>query len=487
MLYGRMRIPLDRASATPLYRQIVSWLRRNIESGSLAPETKLPASRALADLLGVSRITVKNAYAVLEVDGFIVSREGSGTYVARPLLDLDHDPRAPEPAWPPWQQSAVADVQSESPRMPAHGRADTISFTGVADPRLFPLAEFANTLRDVLRRRGTEALGYGSFGRGFAPLRETIVHILASQGIRADMRDVLVTAGSQQALSLVCGALLRPGDVVVVEEPTYNNALGLFRTLGLRVVSVPLDSDGVRTDLLETVLRRDHPSLIYTIPNFQNPSGATLSGDRRRELLSLAERYNVPIVEDDYAGDLRFEGRTQPAIKALDPGGRVIYLGTFSKMLMPGLRVGYLIVEGPVMEKLVRRKEVTELTTSPLMERAVNEFVTVGRYQAHLRRTTRLYRRRRDAILEAIAAHLPACSVEHVPKGGLFLWLRLPTGRSASGLLPRAIEHGVEFAPGTRFFADPRHGEPFVRLNLAVCTPEEAEEGVYRFATALRS
>lgn len=479
-----MRIPIDRHSDVPLYRQIENWLGENIRSGRLPPETRLPASRVLAAELGVSRITVKNAYAGLESDGLIVSREGSGTFVAPPLESAGRS-AASAADWPLWQTEAASaapagDAAFWSPPAPP----GVISFTGVGDPRLFPLKEFSRTIQEVLRRDGADALAYGAFDNGYAPLRATIVHVLASQGIQSHPDSVLVTSGSQQALALTCQALLKPGDAVVVEKPTYNLALSLFRALKLKIVGVPVDEFGMQVEALEPLLQQHHPRLIYTIPNFQNPSGACMSYARRRQLLALADRYNVPVLEDDFAGDLRYEGRAQPAVKALDPGGRVIYTGTFSKMLMPGLRVGYLLADGPVFDRLVRQKRVLDLTTSPLMQRTLDRYVTVGRYQAYLRRSVRIYRRRRDVLAAALRRWLPEASF-YPPQGGLFLWLKLCEGVTASSLARAALAEGVEFAPGTRFFPESAEGERYIRLNFAAVNEEEIEEGVERLARAV--
>jgi GntR family transcriptional regulator / MocR family aminotransferase len=273
---------------------------------------------------------------------------------------------------------------------------------------------------------------------------------------------------------------------VLVESPTYNLALELFRALDLQIVGVPIDEQGMCVERLEPLLQQHHPRLIYTIPNFQNPTGSCLSGGRRRQLVALADRYNIPLLEDDFVGDLRYEGRVQPALKTLDPGGRVVYMGTFSKMLMPGLRVGFLVAEGPVLRRLVDMKRVSDLTTPTLMQRALEAYVNVGRYQAHVRRSGRLYRQRRDAMLAAIKRHLPAEVQVNPPHGGLFLWLRLPEELSCLDLLPLAVEAGVEYAPGTRFFPNPADGESYLRLNFATQASAEIEEGIQRLARALR-
>jgi GntR family transcriptional regulator/MocR family aminotransferase len=392
-----MRIPLDRDSSIPLYRQIQHFLREQIGSAALLPEMPLPASRTLAASLGVSRITVTNAYAELEAEGLVYSRPGSGTFVAPPLaaLPASQDRGRSARDWPLWQQELLSRAwllaQRELDQLVASvAHPDLISFSGgVGDRRLFPAEEVRKAVQAVLRRDGPEALDYGD-RRGYAPLRTTIAHILSNQGIPTHPEQVLITSGSQQAIALVAHLLLRPGDVVLVESPTYSGAIDLFRSLDVRLLGVPVDEGGMQVEQAEEVLRTARPRLIYTIPTFHNPTGICLSGQRRRQLVALADRYNVPILEDDFVGDLRYEGRAQPALKALDPGGRVIYVSTFSKMLVPGLRVGFLVAEGPVYERLLACKRVSDLASSNLMQRTLEAYITVGRYQAHLRRACRV-------------------------------------------------------------------------------------------------
>jgi GntR family transcriptional regulator/MocR family aminotransferase len=484
-----VRIPLDRDSAVPLYKQIQQFLREQIQAGALAPETRLPASRDLATGLGVNRLTVTNAYAELEAEGLVYSRVGSGTYVAPPPAKQPEaqGDRISASDWPVWQQEllnrAWSPVRREIDQLAAVARSDLISFAdGLGDSKLFPVDDFRRALQEVLQRDGYEALGYGDRA-GYPPLRATIAHILTSQGVPAHPDHILITSGSQQALSLVA-RLLRPGEVVLVENPTYSGAIDLFRSLDVRLLGVPLDEQGMQVEKVEEILRTARPRLIYTIPTFHNPTSTCLSGQRRRQLIALADRYNVPILEDDYVGDLRYDGRAQPALKALDPGGRVIYASTFSKMLMPGLRVGFLLASGPVYEQLLAYKRVSDLATSNLMQRALEAYITVGRYQAHLRRACQVYRRRRDAMLAAISRHLPAEARCLPPQGGLFVWLQLPASLSANELYPVAIEEGVAFAPGSIFFPGER-AQPYLRLNFAMHPPEVIEEGIRRLGRAV--
>jgi GntR family transcriptional regulator/MocR family aminotransferase len=482
-----MRIPLDRECDVPLYQQIRNHFREGILSGSLAPDTRLPASRKLARDLGVNRITVETAYSELEADGLIYSRVGSGTYVLSPqTLPVRTKENL---VWPLWQQNINMVSTSANEELDTSHIADKhshlISFaSGSSAPHLFPANDFRKALQNVMRRDGMDAFDYGA-SNGYAPLRSTIAHVLASQGLQAQPENILITAGSQQALSLTTQILLKPGDTILVESPTYGGALDLFQALDFRVVGVPMDTQGMQVENLEKLLQQHHPKLIYTIPNFHNPTGTCLSSSRRRELLLLADRYNIPILEDDFVGDLRYDGRTQPSLKALDPGGRVIYASTFSKMLMPGLRVGFLLIEGPVYENLVKFKHVNDLATSSLIQRALEAYVTVGRYQAHLRKTCQIFRKRRDVMVAAIKKHLPMDVQFEIPQGGLFIWLRLPDNLSSEDLLPFALKEGVDFVPGKRFFPGSNQGGSWMRLNFVVQPPDEIEEGINRLSQAV--
>ena len=485
-----MRIPLDRQSPEPLYQQIKSHLRQGILSGGLEADTRLPASRQLARDLGVNRITVENAYSELEADGLIFSRVGSGTYVLPPN-PLPLGPKSSnETPWPLWQENMQAKSPVARPgaaeMLKAAGHAHPISFaSGISDTRHFPAEEFRKTNQAVMRRDGIASMDYGE-RNGYGPLRESISHILASQGLQTRPENILITAGSQQAIALVAQVILKPGDVILVESPTYSSAIELFRVLGFRIIGIPMDAQGMQVEKLEKLLQQHHPKLIYTIPNFHNPTGTCLNSARRRQLIVLSDRYNVPILEDDFVGDMRYEGRAQPALKALDPGGQVIHISTFSKMLMPGLRVGFLVADGPVYNSLLDFKRLSDVATATLIQRALEAYVTVGRYQAYLRRACQIYRKRRDAMLAAVDHYLPAGSSVEPPQGGLFLWVHLPDSLSTDELLPLACEEGVAFAPGNNFFPEGTAGQDWMRLNFVASSVEEIDEGIQRLGKAIK-
>jgi GntR family transcriptional regulator/MocR family aminotransferase len=472
-----MQIPLDPESELPLYRQIEAWLRQAIVAGNLAPGTKLPPTRHLAEELAVSRITVEKAYGELLAEGLLEGRGSGGTVVT----DRPAPPREVPGHRPRWQEAALArNAASPGPGPVAPLADDVIDLSGgLGDPRLFDLAAFNRVLNTVRLRDGVEALDYGD-PQGYAPLRKVISGILASQGLEAHPDHILVTAGSQQAITLVASCLLKAGDTVLVERPTYNSALELFRVLGLHVVDIPLDSRGLDLTVLQQALETHRPRLIYTMPTYQNPTGITMDLPRRRGLLDLAVRYDVPILEDDFVGDLRFEGRGQPTLKALDRTGHVIYVSTFSKMLLPGLRTGYLVLDGPVFGLLAEHKRLTDLASATLIQRTLAEYVGVGRYQTHLKRSVRLYRQRRDEAARALGA-IPALRWT-LPAGGLFFWLEAPGLPPGQDLAARAAEVGVRLTPGGPFFAEPPAGRRFARMNFAAAEGETVALAVRRLS-----
>ena len=487
-----MEIPLNRASAVPLYQQIQEHVARLIREGVLAPHTRLPATRRLASDLGVNRITVSNAYAELEAAGLVYAQIGRGTFVSA----LPEVPRpAPSERTAPgeralWQQALAARPLPTSDGqwqrlLRRAGEPGVISFAGgVPCLDTFPVEDFRKAMQSVFKRDGGAAMDYDEV-QGYPPLREAISGYLGEQGIITTADEIFIASGSQQALSLVAMALLQPGDTVVVESPTYSNAIQLFNWLGARMLGVPTDDEGMRVDLLEHLLRHQRPRLIYTIPTFHNPTGATLSGHRRRELLALAERYGLPLVEDDYVGDLRYDGPREPSLKALDRAGNVIHISTFSKTLMPGPRVGYVLTAGPLLERLVALKRQTDLGTSGLIQRALQIYVGEGRWRAHTRRVSRVYRTRRDAMVAALERHFPPQAQWSTPKGGFFVWVRLPAWLSLTDLYLAAIERGVAFAPGPLFFPS-APAYPAFRLSFSQAPPERIAVGIERLGEALR-
>jgi 2-aminoadipate transaminase len=374
-------------------------------------------------------------------------------------------------------------------------RPEVISFAGgLPAPELFPVARFQETCQRVLAEQGASALQY-STTEGYLPLREMIARHAARYGIKTTPENVLITSGSQQALDLIGKLLINPGDRVLVEAPTYLGALQAFNVYGADYVSVPIDDDGLQTDLLEEALRSG-PKFMYILPNFQNPGGTTLSQPRRETLVALADKYGIPIVEDDPYGQLRYAGEHLPSLLVLDRVnlhrdngyvlGNVIYLSTFSKTLAPGLRLAWIVAPPEVIVKLVQLKQGADLHTSTFIQMVTYEVARGGFLDEHVRELRRVYRERRDVMLAALEAHCPPEVSWTRPDGGLFLWLRLPSGMSATELLPVALSRNVAFVPGDSFFPDPRDGARFMRLNFSNAQPDMIREGVRRLGLAIQ-
>ncbi|WP_265555624.1 PLP-dependent aminotransferase family protein [Serratia grimesii] len=479
-----MHIPLDRQQDVPLYLQIEEALRRAILSGIFVDGDKLPSTRTLAGELAVSRLTVENAYAELAAKGFLHQRRGSGAYVSHPLQHPAQPRPKPDVLFPAERFTTLTSRLDGYPDTPLPD--NVINFAaGVGSPKVFPQEEFRKILLSVLNRHAEDAFSYGEYC-GYYPLRDTLGRILTAQGIPTHAEQLLITNGSQHAISLIVQSLLEPGDTVIVEQPTYAEILGLLRLHRINIVTLPSDRHGMQVEQLPALLEKHRPKLIYTIPNFQNPTGRCLSEARRRQLLALAQQAGVMILEDDFVGDLRYNGKQLPSLRALAQPGTVIYVSTFSKMLLPSMRIGYLVADSEHYQRIARLKHVDSFTSSNLIQRALDAFVTIGRYDKQLRRAGRIYRQHRDTMVAALQQHLPhGCQFE-TPEGGLFIWLTLPTRVSTEALMPVAWKEGVTFARGECFYAEEQRGAHGMRLNFAANTPPLIEEGIARLCRAIR-
>lgn len=370
---------------------------------------------------------------------------------------------------------------------------DVISFAGgLPAPDVFPVKEFQEACQKVLAEHGPQALQY-STTEGYRPLREMIARHTARYGIVVSAENILITSGSQQALDLIGKVFINPGDRILVEKPTYLGALQAWNTYQAEYITVPLDDDGMQTEGLEEALRIG-PKFLYVLPNFHNPAGVTLSLERRKKLIELADHYGVPIIEDDPYGQLRYEGDHLPALFVIDNevqghngvpySGNVIYLSTFSKTLAPGLRLGWVIAPVEVIKKLVQAKQGSDLHTSTFTQMVAYEVARGGFLDRHVRFIRQVYRERRDAMLHALERYFPEGIRWTHPQGGLFLWVILPEDLDASEILKEAIKEKVAFVPGAAFYAD-GSGRNTMRLNFSYMTPDKIEEGIKRLARVL--
>jgi 2-aminoadipate transaminase len=481
-----MFVELDRDSDLPLYLQISNQIRQRINTGDLPVGAKLPPERRMAAMLGVNRTTIVSAYRELAADGLVEGHVGRGTVVADPDSGSGENSALMQIPWNHLFTSTTEVMNDPLLRDTTmiSSRPDVISLaTGIPSPELYPIELIRGLLDEALHSGGQTLLQHCPT-EGYGPLREAIGNWMAEGERPVDPSSVLVVAGSQQGLYLLARTLLDPGDLVAVESPTYLGAMQVFRAAGAKLMPIPVDSAGMRVGLLEDLVARRRPKLIYTLPSFQNPSGATLNLDRRKRLLDLAERYRIPIIEDDPYSVLRYEGATLPTLYSLDQRGTVIYLSTLSKILFPGFRIGWVAAPKPVIKRLALMKQIVDLDTNPLAQWAVWALFDRGHLREHVEELRSIYPYRRDLMLDALNRHAEGLLEWNRPLGGFYIWAKMVDGLRARDLLPEAARHGVAVAPGESFHPD-GEGESTLRLNFTLPSPEEIDEAIARLARAI--
>ncbi len=473
-----MQFELDRSSREPLYRQLAASLQQRIRSGALPPRTRLPTVRQLAQQLGVTRLTVHSAYAELQSGGWLEATVGRGTFVAERIEQLLAPPEA-DLGREVTPGGMMADIlrMTQLPGLIALARADP-----AAD--LFPLRHWQRANELALASGGPALMNYTN-PQGDLNLRSTLAEVVRERGISAGPDELLVVSGVTNGMSLAVELLAPPGSTVLVEQPTYLGVLNVLSAHGVRAVGVPTDEEGIVVEALAEMLQTERPAFLYTIPTFQNPSGGCLSPARRTALLELAAQRNLTILEDDIYGRISYEGAPPHALKADDHTGRVIYLSSFSKSLMPGLRMGYIVAAPATIKELTMLRQAQDICASPLTQRALSIFIEQGWWHTHLRRVLPRYRERRDAMLRAMERHFPMGVTWTRPRGGFSCWVTLPAGLPVTELYISAVSRGVSFTPGQAFCANPEE-QPHMRLCFGAETPERIADAIMTLGGLLR-
>lgn len=482
-----LSIPLDRDGEEPIYRQLIRHIRMQIESGTLTAGARLPASRDLARQLNISRISVVNAYAELRAQGYLSAHAGRGTFVSGETNGAG----APASGGAQSGHTATKEVPKTPDRsiremMRLARKPGVISFSHGSPPAdFFPFQHLRDAINTVLERDGASALGYEP-AEGYGPLRLAVRDYISALGINCSADQVLITGGTQQALDLVVQALLSEGDVIVTENPTYIGMIDIVRARRVQIHGIDMDENGMRLDELENYIIDNNPKLIYVMPTFQNPTGNVMPLHRRRQLLNLANDYRIPVLEDGVYHELRYEGEHIPPLKALDDTGIVIHASGFTKMLLPGLRIGYIVTDQEHYERLVRLKQAADISTPGLNQRAIHMMLQRGVLSQQLERNNRELRRRRDVAIAAAERYLPPGTRWNVPQGGMYLWMQLPkNGPNAAELYITAVQLGVAYAIGNVFYTNGA-GSHRMRVNFGTQRPAEIEEGMKRLGRAWR-
>lgn len=474
-------LPIDRADPAPLAVQIARGLVARIRSGALLPGARLPSSRLLARTLGVHRNTALAAYGELEAEGWIATLPARGTFVSRELPT--RTPRRLAASPPRRATRAGFDLPPGPDADAPSPRPGTLQLLGgVPDPRTVPVAALARAYRRALRRK--EHLAYGD-GQGHPRLRAALAAMLGeARGLGVAPEQIQVTRGAQMALALAARALLPPGAAVAVEALGYRPAWEAFRLAGAHLVPFPLDERGFDVEALASRVRAESIRAVYLTPHHQYPTTVTLSPGRRLALLDLARQERLVVLEDDYDNEFHYEGRPVEPIASADGAGVVVYVGTLSKVLAPGLRIGFLAGPPDAIARAAAHRFFLDRQGDLAVEAMVAELFEEGEAQRHVWRTRRLYAARREALAEALRAELAGALSFRLPPGGMALWCRVADGIDPGLWAERAFEAGVEVQVGRRFAFDGRP-RPFLRLGFGRHDERELREAVRRLATAL--
>jgi 2-aminoadipate transaminase len=488
MSYKAQLNDLERAGERSLTEQIVAVLREAIDAGELSPGEKLPPTRELAELAGVNHLTAVRAYRRLREAGLVSSQVGRGTFV-REAAPLAAGGGEVGEEWQRYTLPAVAESHGDRAmaEMYRHSQARGLIPLSVGYPSraLFPFEAMRDSLTRALDRQDSRALQYTDI-KGLPELVEQLVALSDARGAPEGPDNIVVTSGARQGLTIVARAVLRPGDVVACESPSFFGVLESLRATGARVLPVPLDEEGLDLDVLEGLIAQHELKMVALQTRCQNPTAVDLSPARRARLIEMARMHGFFILEDGIYGDLRFDGEELRSLRAEAPS-HVIYVDSVSKIIGGGLRAGWIAASGPVRERLLREKRLDDMHSATIPQLALAEFLADGNYPEHLERALGFYRERRDALIEGIERNLGGLVAPVTPPaGGGHVWLTLAVAVDESELITEAVRHGVTFVPGAAVLPEPTGGA-HMRLSFGFLDPDQLVEGTRRLARAIRS
>lgn len=473
---------LNKRASEPLYLQIYRQLRGQILGGKLLPGTRLPASRRLARQYGVARVTVTQAYEQLEAEGYVHGCQGAGTFVAEQLpLPLSSTTRLFAPRFSAWGQRVLA-TERDTTEVATPRPAIDFGF-GRSFPHIFPYDIWRRLLARYLSTDDAMLSRYGSVA-GFYPLRQALAEYLGRlRGVACRAEQVVVVSGGQQALDILARLILLKDDQVLVETPGYADAFELFAVHGARLLPMPVDDHGFP---VERIPATERARLVFVTPSNQFPRGGTMPLARRLSLLQWARDHNALIIEDDYDGELRYSGRPLAALQGLDEDGRVVYLGTFSKVLFPALRLGYVVMPPALAEAFVQAKALVDRGAPTLTQAAVADFITEGHFERHLRHLRQAYGRRRQVLVQAVESYLSGAVRYSSVEAGLHVMLYLDPACDEKEVVQKAAAAGVGVYPGAPYHLQ-KPAPPSILLGFSGLSEAEIEEGVRRLATVVHS
>ncbi|MBR5816462.1 MAG: PLP-dependent aminotransferase family protein [Anaerotignum sp.] len=464
------QIQLNKMGEAPLYQQLAESIMELISDGYLPANSKLPPIRKMAQHFGVNAVTIVNAYKYLEQKQMVYSRVGSGTFVSP--LPVEH---IPEPV-------ANRNIRSYSGEISVE---NAINFSGTSLPHeMFPVDAFKKAFDEVLDREKGGAFSYMD-GMGYEPLREQLCRYLESYGIKTAVENVQVLSGAQQGIDIISKVMVHYGDVVFVEKPTFYGAAGAFLSRGAKLVEVPLEDDGMDMVMLEDYLKLYQPRFIYMMAYFQAPTGISYSMEKKRKLLELAEKYDTYIIEEDNFCDFHYGKEDIVPLKALDYKNRVIYIKSFSKILMPGLRIGLAVLPKKIHQAVMEAKYTTDISTSGFIQRALEFYLRENGWEEHAEQMRKYGSEKYRKTLSAARKYISGMTKYGLPNGGVTLWIELPAGISAEAFCSRMLEKNVILTPGSQFDISGEE-DSHVRISFGDLSDDKIEVGLKRMGDVLR-
>ncbi|MBU5440262.1 PLP-dependent aminotransferase family protein [Tissierella sp. MSJ-40] len=456
---------LDKNIATPLYVQLYEKFKTLIEENQLENE-KLPSIRSLAKKLEVNNVTIINAYKLLEQEGYVYSLKGSGTYIKKsPIVD------------------DLPYIEEGDMELMVNGilplSKDSINFASVSPTAdLFPIEEFKHALVEVLDRDKGQAFLYPEI-TGYEPLRESISKFLMENyNTKVDKSQILITSGGQQGLDIISKTLIQQGDYIFVENPTYSGAIAAFKSRGARIIGIPMEEDGINIDLLKTYIKRYSPKFIYIMTNYQSPTTYSYSDEKKKEILSLAKENDFFIIEDDFLTDLSFTAETKLPLKSIDKLDQVIFIKSFSKIFMPGVRIGFITLPNRLFKEIVKAKHTTDISSSGFLQRAFDLYLRKGYWKSHIEKVKKVYSQKYKIMTKELNK-LNQYGITYLePKGGLSLWLKLPKDVDALELYNECTENNLSIVPGKIFFTDDSIYSNYIRLSFGAINNEQIIDGI---------
>ncbi|WP_425449776.1 PLP-dependent aminotransferase family protein [Dethiothermospora halolimnae] len=470
-------ITLNKKNGQHLYIQLYNNIKDLIKSGSIKSQSKLPPIRKLANILEVNNVTVVSAYKLLEREGYVYKKVGSGTFVK------DMNTRDIQNIVINEDVSSIGDNPNEYKKQ--GNLNNVINFASTAPtPNLFPVNDFKQVINEVLDRDGGNAFVYQE-SQGYYPLRASIHQYLEGYNIKSNINDIQIISGAQQGIDILTKSLVDYGDIVFTESPTYTGAIAAFKSREAKIIEIPIKEDGIDIISLENKLKNFRPKFIYVMPNFQNPTGYTYSKEKKERILKLAKEYNTYIIEDDYLSDLKFNDNKSYTLKSIDEEDRVIYIKSFSKIFMPGLRLAFMIIPKAIYTDVLSAKHTSDIFTSGLIQRAFDIYLRKGIWKKHIINMETLYKKRLEKMTESLKKHLPKNVKWGKPNGGLNFWISLPNGYSSNELYKLCSKNGIIFVPGSLFYVDQKDNQHF-RLSIASIDWDEIDLSVKKLSNLIR-